>query len=124
MLKGKVQMGNARQMQLRWDQGTLDDCSPEDQVWGWSIQSSEVLHQDCAKFNDEVLCKMLYQGLLDKTAGAPAWTNGTSVKQGVRFVSSMVVQVLQRCFKMDDKVCHSGHLLFGAVPDCRIDPAY
>ena len=124
MLKGKVQMGNAHQTQLRWDQDTLDDCSPEDQVWGWSIRSSEVLHQDCTKFDDEVLHKMLYQGLLDKKAGALAWTDGTSVKQGDHFVSSMVVRVLQRCFRMDDKVRHSGCLFFVAAPDWRIDSAY
>jgi len=60
MLKGKIQMGNAHQTQLRWDQDTLDNCSPEDQVWGWSIRSLEVLHQDHTKFDSEVLCKMLY----------------------------------------------------------------
>jgi len=83
MLKGKIQMGNAHQTQLCWDQDTLDNCSPEDQVWGWSIRSSEVLHQDCTKFDNEVLRKMLYQGLLNKKVGAPAWTEVMSVKHGV-----------------------------------------
>jgi len=101
MLKGKVQMGNAHQTQLRWDQDVLDDCSPEDQVWGWSIWSTEVIHHNRTKIDDKVLVKMLYQGLLDKQPGAPAWTEPTSIKHGVHFMSNMVVRVLQRCFKMD-----------------------
>jgi hypothetical protein len=30
-----------------------------------------------------------------------------TVKQGVRLVSSMIVRVLQKCFKINDKVGHS-----------------
>jgi len=82
MLKGKVQMGNDHQIKLRCDQDAWEDCSPEDQVWGWSVSSLEVLHHDCAKFDNKVLCKTLYQGLLDKKAGAPAWTKAMSVKHG------------------------------------------
>ena len=105
-------MGNAAQTQLCWDQDALDDCSPEDQVWGWSIQSSEVLHHDRTKLDDEVSRKMLHQGLFDKQPGALAWTELTPIKHSVHFISNMVVQVLQRCFKMDNKVHHSGCLFF------------
>jgi hypothetical protein len=104
MLKGKIQMGTNAQSQCRWDQDALDDCSPEDQVWGWSIRSTDVLHCDRDKLKDDVLRKMLYQGLLDKKVNSPAWTEPTSIKHGVRFMSSVVVRVLQRIFKMDDKV--------------------
>ena len=104
MLKGKIQFGTNAQTQLRWDQDALDDCSPEDQVWGWSIRSTEVLHHDKDKLKDDFLHKMLHQGLLDKRANAPAWTEPTSIKHSVWFTSSMVVRVLQRIFKMDDKV--------------------
>jgi len=104
MLKGKVQMGNDAQTKLRWDQDALEDCSPEDRVWGWSVHASEVLHHDKDKLEDECLLKMLRQGLLDKQAGAPAWSENSEVKHGVRFVSSMIVHVLQCCFKMDEKV--------------------
>ena len=104
MLKGKVQMGNDVQTKLRWDKDTLEDCSPEDRVWGWSVYASEVLHHDKDKLEDECLLKMLHQGLLDKQAGAPAWSENSEVKHGVRFVSSMIVRVLQRCFRMDEKV--------------------
>jgi len=104
MLKGKVQMGNDIQTKLRWDQDALEDCSPEDCVWGWSVRASEVLHHDKDKLEDKCLLKMLPQGLLDKQAGAPAWSENSEVKHGVRFVSSMIVRVLQRCFKMDEKV--------------------
>jgi len=110
MFEGKIQMGAATQTLLRWDQDMLDDCSPEDRVWGWSVRSTEVIHHDRAKINNEVLVKMLYQGLLDKQPGAPAWTEPTSMKHGVRFVSNMVVRVLQRCVKMGTKVRHSGRL--------------
>ena len=65
MLKGKIQMGTAAQTYTRWHNDTLDDCSPEDQVWGWSVQSSEILDMDKEKFNDEVVRKMLYMSLLD-----------------------------------------------------------
>jgi len=112
MFKGKVQMGTAAQTLLQWDQDALDDCSPEDRVWGWSVRSSEVLHHDRTKIDDKALVKMLYQGLLDKQPGAPAWTEPTSIKHGVRFMSNMVVRVVQRCLRMDDKVQHLGRLSF------------
>jgi len=105
-------MGSDAQTQVRWDQDALEDCSPEDQVWGWSIRSSEVLHHDRNKIDDEVLVKMLYQGILDKQPGAPAWTEPTSIKQGVRLISNMVVRVIQRCLRMDDKVQRLSRLSF------------
>ena len=80
MLKGKIQFGTNTQTHICWDQDALDDCSPDDQIWGWSIRSSEILHHDRTKINDDVLCTMLYMGLLDKKAGAPAWTEQTSLK--------------------------------------------
>ena len=104
MLKGKVLMGNDAQTKLHWEQDTLEDCSPEDRMWGWSVRASEVLHHDKDKLEDNCLLKMLRQGLLDKQAGAPAWSENSEVKHGVRFISSMIVRVLQRCFKMDEKV--------------------
>ena len=104
MLKGKVRFGTDAQTFQRWDQDLLSDSSPEDQVFSWAIRSTEVLHHDKAKVKDDVLSKMLYQGLLDKKASAPAWTEQSSVKHGVRFMSSVVVRVLQQIFKIDDKV--------------------
>ena len=109
MLKGKIQFGTNAQTHTRWDQDALDDCSPDDQIWGWSIRSSEILHHDRTKINDDVLHTTLYMGLLDKKAGAPVWTEQTSLKQGIRLVSNMVVRVLQWCFKMDAKVGQTGH---------------
>jgi len=101
-------MGTAAQMQHRWDQDALEDCSPEDRVWGWSIWVSEVFHHDQEKIGDDCLIKMLRQGILDKQAGAPVWANENSeVKHGVRFVSSMIVRVIQRCLRMDDEVTTS-----------------
>jgi len=97
-------MGSDHQTQVCWDQDTLSDCSLEDQIWGWSIRSSEILHYDRAKIDNKVLVNMLYQGILEKRAGAPAWTEPTSIKQGVRLVSNMVVRVIQQCLRMDDKV--------------------
>jgi len=91
-------MGSDSQTKLCWDQDALDDCSPEDQVWGWSVQLLEILHYNQAKFDDKVLHQMLYQGLLDKKPGALAWTKPTSIKHGVCFVLSMIIQVLQKCF--------------------------
>ena len=108
MLKGKIQFGTNAQTHTHWDQDALDDCSPDNQIWGWSIRSSEILHHDRAKINDDVLRTMLYMGLLDKKAGAPAWTEQTSLKQGIRLVLNMVVRVLQRCFKMDAKASRTG----------------
>ena len=101
-------MGTTAQMQHCWDQDALEDCSPEDCVWGWSIRASEVLHHDKDKIADDCLIKMLRQGILDKQAGAPAWSNENSeVKHGVRFMSSMIVRVIQCCLCMDDKVTMS-----------------
>jgi len=87
-------MGNDAQTKLRWEQDALEDCSPEDRVWGWSVRASEVLHHDKDKLEDDCLSKMLRQGLLDKQAGAPAWSENSEVKHGVRFVSSMIIRVL------------------------------
>ena len=103
MQKGKVQMGTNAQTLHRWDQDSLSDCSPEDQLWGWSIRSTDVLHCDKDKVQDDVLKTMLYQGLVDKKAGAPAWSD-SNVKHGIRFASNMVVRALQRIFKIDAKV--------------------
>ena len=106
-------MGNNAQTKLRWEQDVLEDCSPEDRVWGWSVRASEVLHHDKDRLEDECLLKMLRQGLLDKQAGAPAWSENSEVKHGVRFVSSMIVRVLERCLKMNDKVQRLGRFSFG-----------
>ena len=104
-------MGNAHQTHLRWDQDRLLDCLVEDQVWGWSICSSEVVHFERAKIADDALHHMIMTGLCDTKEGAPAWTEPISIKHGIRLVTNMVVRVLQRCFKLDDKVSHSGRLL-------------
>jgi len=105
-------MGSDLQTRVCWDQDTLADCSPEDQVWGWSIRSSEILRYDRTRIDDEVLVNMLYQGILNKHPGAPAWTEPTSIKQGVCLVSNMVVCVIQHCLQMDDKVQRLGRLSF------------
>ena len=65
-------MGTDMENLRHWENDNLNECSPEDWVWGFGIRSPEVLHGDCAKIEDEVLVKMLYEGILDK--GAPAWT--------------------------------------------------
>ena len=87
MLKGKIQFSTNAQTHVRWDQDALDNCSPGGQIWGWSICSLEILHHDWNKINDEVLL----------------------IKQGIYLVSNMVVQVLQRCFKINAKVGLTGH---------------
>jgi len=107
MLKGKIQMGNGPDTFNRWNDDILAECSPEDRVFGWSIRASEVLHHDQNKLDDRVLSKMLYMGLLDKQEGAPAWTEPTSIKHGIRLMSATVVRVLQKVFRLEDKVRHS-----------------
>ena len=69
-------MGTDAATFARWHQDSLDDCSPEDRIWGWSIHSTEVIHYDHIKFDDKCLRKMLLQGLCDTAEGAPAWTEG------------------------------------------------
>src|SRR5258705_10351408 len=71
MLRGRVQMGTHQQTRDRWINDKLDDCSQDDQIWGWSIRSSEILDQDKNLLDDDVLRVMLYQGLLDAKPGAP-----------------------------------------------------
>ena len=39
------------------------------------------------------------------------------VKYGIWLVTNMVVQVLQKCFKMNNKVSHSGCLFNEVNPD-------
>ena len=103
MLKGKVRFGTDAQTFQRWDQDALSDYLPKDQVFGWTVRSTKVLHYNKAKVKDDVLSKMRYQGLLDKKASAPAWTEQSSVKHGVHFMLNMIIRVLQWIFKIDDK---------------------
>lgn len=62
-------MGTNTQTLSCWDHDTLDKCSPDDQIQVWSIHSSEILHYDKDKVEDDILCKMLFVGLLDKKLG-------------------------------------------------------
>ena len=103
-------MGTDAATFTRWHQDSLDDCSPEDRIWGWSIQSTEVINYDRNKFNDECLRKMLLQGLCDTAKGAPAWTERVSVKEGIRFISSVATRIFQKFIRLNDKVSHSGCL--------------
>ena len=104
MLKGRVQMGTNAETQARWHYDSLADCSQDDQIFGWSVRSSEVLHHDKEKINDKVLREMLYQGILDPTDGAPAWTERLNLRQGLRLMSSAIVRVLQRIFAVEKRV--------------------
>jgi len=104
MLKGKVQMGTDATTFARWHQDSLDDCSPEDRVWGWSIRSTEVIHYDRIKFDDECLRKMLLQGRCDTAEGAPAWTERVSAKEGIRFMSLVATRIFQKFIRLNDKI--------------------
>jgi len=48
-------MGTDAATFAQWHQDSLDDCSPEDRIWGWSIRSTEVIHYDRNKFDDKCL---------------------------------------------------------------------
>jgi len=110
MLKGKVQMGTDAATLARWYQDALDDCSPKDWIWGWSIHSTEVLHHNHTKLDDECLHKMLLLGLCDTAKGAPAWTKKLSIKEGVCFMLSIATRICQKFICLSDKVGHSGCL--------------
>jgi len=105
-------MGTPLQDLQCWDQDLLHECSHDDWIWGWSIWSSEVLYLDCSKIDDEVLHKMILKSLINMEVGTPAWSEMLSVKQGLCMVANMVTWVLQKVFKAEAKVSHSGHLLF------------
>lgn len=62
------------------------------------------MDQDKEHINDDVLWTMLYQGLSDAKPGAPAWTDGMPLHQGLHLMANMVVRVLQQIFKTDDQV--------------------
>ena len=91
-------MGTNTEIQARWHYDSLADCSQDDRIFGWSVRSSEVLH------HDEVLWEMLYQGILDPTDGAPAWTEKLNLRQGLRLMLSAIVRVLQRIFVVEKRV--------------------
>ena len=106
MLCGKVQMGTFEQTHTRWVNDGLSDCSPDDQIWGWSIRSTEILDQDKIRIADDVLRDMLYLAILDPSAET-VWAEALNLRQSTRLTSNMVVRILQRIFKTDDKVlCH------------------
>ena len=110
MLEGKVQMGTACMTYNRWFSDALPELLPEDRIWGWSICSTDVLHNHRRKLNDNVLHGMLHMGLLDSMPGAIAWTERLSVKSGLRLMSSIVVRVMERIFKTDERVRHPARL--------------
>jgi len=114
MLKGKVQMGTPAATLARWYQDRLEDCSPEDRIWGWSIRATEVLHHEKDRLDDECLRQMLYQGLKDTAAGAPAWTEKLSIKEGVRFLSAISTRIVQHVLKVDYKVILDASLFDGS----------
>jgi len=122
MVKGKVQMGTPAATHARWYQDSLDDCSPEDRVWGWSIRASEVLHHERTKIDDECLIKMLRQGLCDSKEGSPAWTEKLSIKEGVHLMSSIATRICQKFTRLDSKVgildASSLMMLTGCPLDC------
>ena len=103
MLRGKVQMGTSEETHTCWINVKLSECSPDNQVWGWSIQSTEILDQDQACIGNDVLQEMLYMGILDPLADT-VWAEALNLWQSTRLTSNMVVQILQRIFKTDDKV--------------------
>ena len=103
MLRGKVQMGTFEQTHTRWINDRLTDCSPDDQIWGWSIRSTEILDQDKIRIDDDVLRDMLYLAILDPSAET-VWAEALNLQQSTRLMSNMVVRILQRIFKTDDKV--------------------
>ena len=104
MLKGKVQMGTLGQTLNCWNGDELAECSIHDRIWGWSIQSTEVLFEHRRKLDDNVLHKMLHMCLLDEVIDAPAWTAMTNMKQGLRLLASAIVRVVQCVFKTEEKV--------------------
>ena len=112
MLKGKIQMGTPGQSLACWHSDELAECSGHDHIWGWSICSTEVLFGFCCKLDDNILHKMLHMCLLDERASAPAWTEPTSLKQGLRLLSSAIICVIQCVFETEEKVHHSGCLFF------------
>jgi len=48
-------MGTPAATLARWYQDCLEDCSPEDHIWGWSIRATEVLHHEKDWLDDECL---------------------------------------------------------------------
>jgi len=101
-------MGTVVATHARWNQDALDDCSPEDRIWGWSICSTEVLHHERTKLDDKCLRKILLQGLCDTAEGALAWTEKLSIKEGTHFMSSVAMRICQKFIRLDNKVCHPG----------------
>ena len=103
-MPGRIQMGSNAASRTRWHEDRLLDCSPDDRIWGWSIRSTEVLHHSRKDIGDEVLIKMLYQSLLDSKEGAPAWSEGLSIKQASRLAANSSIRILQRVLKIDETV--------------------
>ena len=96
-------MGTFEQTHTRWINDGLTNCSPDDQIWGWSIRSTEILDQDKIRIDDDVLRNMLYLAILDPSAET-VWAEALNLRQSTRLTSNMVVRILQRIFKTDDKV--------------------
>ena len=104
-------MGTFEQTHTHWINDGLTDCSPDDQIWGWSIRSTEILDQDKIRIDDDVLRDMLYLAILDPSVET-VWAEALNLRQSTRLTSNMVVRILQRIFKTDDKVrCHGSCLV-------------
>ena len=101
-------MGTDAQTYNRWINDGLEQCSVPDRIWGWSIRSTEILHNERAKIDDTLLREMLYLALLDAGPANTAWTESTNLKQGLRLTTNATVRLLHRMLKADDKVSHPG----------------
>ena len=104
MFFGRVRMGSDAATMNRWHNDRLLDCSPDDRIWGYSARSCEVIARERKNIDDEVLIHMLYLSLLDPKAGAPAWSEGLSVRQSTRLAANSSVRILQRVLRMDATV--------------------
>ena len=104
MFFGRVRMGSDSATMNRWHNDRLLDCSPDDRIWGYSARSCDVIARERKNIDDKVLIHMLYMGLLDSKPGAPAWSEGLSVRQVTQLAANSSVHILQRVLRMDNTV--------------------
>ena len=108
MIQGRVRMGNDAMTYSRWINDGLEQCSIPDRIWGWSIRSSEILHNQRAKIDDNLLCDMFALALLDAGPAGVAWTESNNLRQGLRLTTNASIRMLQWMLVTDDKVGHPG----------------
>ena len=102
MQHGTILTGECVGLDACWKRDVLPECHNDDTLWGYAICNLNVLHQERESVNNLMLFNLLHMGIYD-WRGVNALQN--QAVQAVRWLSAMIMRVLQCVFKLEKQVC-------------------